>query len=226
MDVVRLTCSSCGAPIQVPADLDAFHCAYCGTALTVKRGEGYVALQVAEKVVRVVEESGMQTQSVIREELEATRSQLRLLELKQQLGTVEAQLYTVQSEIRALDRQKRLTPRERREMRALREAEGRLTLRIAELHRALHPTPEDTVNQRAPRPSGGGCVAVVMLLMLFAACSVTGTFLALIGFHPLLAYVVAAILIAVIAAKIHGRRKEPRAAVPGSTAPSLRVPGA
>jgi hypothetical protein len=226
MEVLKLTCASCGAPIQVPTDLDTFSCAYCGTPLTVRRGEGYVALQVVEKVVRVVEESSTQTQSVIREELEATRNQLRLLELNQQLGAVEAQLHTVQSEIRALDRQKRLAPRERREMRALQTVEGRLVSRIAELQRALHPAFEDAILHQAPKPRGGGCLAMAMLLLLFAACSVTGTFLAMIGFHPLLAFVVAVIVVAVIGSKIHGRRKERRAGVTRATTPHLKMPGA
>jgi hypothetical protein len=35
--------------------------------LTVERGEGYVALKVAEKLTRAIESSGHETQAVIRE---------------------------------------------------------------------------------------------------------------------------------------------------------------
>jgi predicted RNA-binding Zn-ribbon protein involved in translation (DUF1610 family) len=43
MEVQVMKCASCGAPIQVPGDLDAFNCAYCGTHLSVRRGAGYLA---------------------------------------------------------------------------------------------------------------------------------------------------------------------------------------
>ncbi len=204
MEVLKLTCASCGAPIQVPTHLDAFNCAYCGTPLTVERGEGYVALQMAEKMARAVEESGTRTQSVIREELEATRSQLRTLELNQQLGAVQARLYSVQSDIRALDRQKK-GARERRELRDLQAVESRLIARTRELQKALHPPSEHVETEPVPKPGASGCSLILLLVVLLFACSFMWTTLAAIGVPPLPALVVTAILLAFIASKLRSR---------------------
>jgi hypothetical protein len=71
----------------------------------VRRGEGYVALKVAEAVSRTIEETGAETQSAIREGTVATRAELKRLHLRQDLSRLEVRLSGVQSEIRALQRQ-------------------------------------------------------------------------------------------------------------------------
>lgn len=96
MEVQSLSCASCGAPINVPSDIDHLTCAYCGASLEVKRGEGYVSLRMAEEIGRTIEDSS-----------EKTQTQLRRLQLTQELSSVQVRLTTLRSEIRSLEREKR-----------------------------------------------------------------------------------------------------------------------
>jgi len=58
MVVQKVACASCGAAISVPQDIDLLTCAYCGSHLMVRRGEGYIASKLAEQVTTAVREVG------------------------------------------------------------------------------------------------------------------------------------------------------------------------
>ena len=105
MEVRTVACASCGAPLDIPSDIDSLTCTYCGAAQTVRRGEGYVALKMAEAVSRTIEETGAETQSAIREGTVATKAELKRLQLAQERSGLEMRLSSVQSEIRAVQRQ-------------------------------------------------------------------------------------------------------------------------
>lgn len=104
MKISKLNCTACGAPISIPDDLDHINCSACGTFLTVERGEGYVALKVAEKLTRAIESSGHETQAVIREGAQVTREELQYLRLTQEKSATEMKLANIQAEIRSLQR--------------------------------------------------------------------------------------------------------------------------
>ena len=101
MEVRTVACASCGAPLEISPDVDSLTCTYCGAAQIVRRGDGYVALRMAEAVSRTIEETGAQTQSAIREGTIATQAELKRLQLRQDLSRLEVRLSSVQSEIRA-----------------------------------------------------------------------------------------------------------------------------
>jgi len=82
MEIKKLNCTACGAPISVPDDMDYINCAACGSFLAIQRGEGYVALKVAEKISRVIEDSGRGTQEVIRQGSQDTQVELRRMQLQ------------------------------------------------------------------------------------------------------------------------------------------------
>ena len=105
MNIVSVSCTSCGAPISIPSDIDRLNCIYCGATLIVQRGEGYVALKLAEQVSKSITESGVQTQSTIRENTYVTQTELKRLQLGQEISSLQIQLSTLQSEIRTLQRQ-------------------------------------------------------------------------------------------------------------------------
>ncbi|MFZ5856280.1 MAG: hypothetical protein ACOYZ6_05560 [Chloroflexota bacterium] len=44
MDIVTLTCPSCGGKLQIGKDLERFACEFCGNEHVVKRGGGVVSL--------------------------------------------------------------------------------------------------------------------------------------------------------------------------------------
>ncbi len=104
MKITKLNCTACGAPMSIPEDLDQIICTACGTGLVIERGEGYVALKIAEKIARTIEVSGLQTQDVIRENTQVTRAELQRLQFSQELSALQMQLNGIQTEIRMLQR--------------------------------------------------------------------------------------------------------------------------
>jgi uncharacterized Zn finger protein (UPF0148 family) len=136
MEVRTVACASCGAPLEIPSDVDSLTCTYCGAAQVVRRGEGYVALKMAEAVSRTIEETGDETQSAIREGTVATQAELKRLQLRQDLSGLEVRLSSVQSEIRALQRQG--ASREASiQLQELRSEERTLMHRVQGLQRSL-----------------------------------------------------------------------------------------
>ncbi len=104
MKIVKLNCTACGAPITIPEDVDQIVCTSCGTVLGIERGEGYVALKIADKLAKAIESSGSQTQDAIRESAQVTRSELQKLQLSQELSAAQMQLNGIQAEIRVVER--------------------------------------------------------------------------------------------------------------------------
>lgn len=105
MKVIKLNCPTCGAPISVPEAMEFINCASCGSFLAIDRGDGYVALKVAEKLARAIEDSGKDTQDVIRESITVTRSELQRLQAVQEISAIQMRLNNIQSEIRTIQRQ-------------------------------------------------------------------------------------------------------------------------
>jgi DNA-directed RNA polymerase subunit RPC12/RpoP len=58
MQVRKVACASCGATISVPDDVTRFTCSYCGSALVLEQGEGYVTAKLAEQVTAAVRQVG------------------------------------------------------------------------------------------------------------------------------------------------------------------------
>ena len=174
MEVQKLSCASCGAPIQVPSDLDAFNCSYCGAALVVKRGEGYVALKIAEEVSQQIKEVGDQTQATIREGAEGTQEELKRLQLNQDLSAAQVQLTNIQAELRALERGKK-SRKIKRQIRDLRKQEKQLITRINTLNRAIQSHGHGHTIQ-APSPTRkksrvwSGCIVGFLVLFITSFC--------------------------------------------------------
>lgn len=55
--MIRLNCTSCGAPISIPDDVTQLTCANCGTQLYLEHGEGYYTLKGAEKISEAIRQS-------------------------------------------------------------------------------------------------------------------------------------------------------------------------
>ena len=54
MKVVSLSCPNCGGALEIHGDMEQFACGYCGSAQTVERRGGTIALRlVADAVARV-----------------------------------------------------------------------------------------------------------------------------------------------------------------------------
>lgn len=143
MNILKMNCTACGAPISIPEDVLQITCTSCGTSLLVERGEGYVALKVAEKLARAIESSSVQTQEVIRENTQVTRTELQRLQISQELSAAEMQLNGVQSEIRTLERETR-NPTAAKQLLTLRQNEYTTMERIRALKLQIdEPSPDD-----------------------------------------------------------------------------------
>lgn len=143
MNIVKLNCAACGAPISIPEDVQQITCTSCGSSLLVDRGQGYVALKVAEKLAKAIENSGTQTQEVIRENTQVTRTELQRLQLSQEIATAEMQLNGIQSEIRTLERESK-NPTAVRQLIDLHENEYAVMERLHTLKLQIaEPSPDD-----------------------------------------------------------------------------------
>ena len=50
MDLERLTCSSCGAALQVPEGVDLVNCRHCGSSLKIRRTDSVVFTEMLQSV--------------------------------------------------------------------------------------------------------------------------------------------------------------------------------
>jgi DNA-directed RNA polymerase subunit RPC12/RpoP len=107
MEIQKINCASCGSPIEVPDDADLIKCPYCGSQLSVKKDQSDISLQIAEKVGQAVEQSGSASQEAIRNGTYVTQSELKRLQVGQDLSMLQLQLNNIQSEIRSLEREKK-----------------------------------------------------------------------------------------------------------------------
>jgi predicted RNA-binding Zn-ribbon protein involved in translation (DUF1610 family) len=65
-EVARLSCPSCGAPLEVSPDICQFACRYCSSTIERKEKGGLVFLVLIEKRMRAVEEKQARTTEQIR----------------------------------------------------------------------------------------------------------------------------------------------------------------
>jgi hypothetical protein len=86
-DFVPLSCTGCGASIEVYADMDRFACQACGTQMQVRRRGGTVSLSSVEAVLRRVRVGTDKTAA----ELALMRYKQELKELEPALAAAEAQ---------------------------------------------------------------------------------------------------------------------------------------
>ena len=62
LDIIAITCPTCGSKLKVTKDIDQLSCAYCGAELLVVRSEGVVALKpLLERISRDVDTTARET---------------------------------------------------------------------------------------------------------------------------------------------------------------------
>ena len=100
MTVSKINCSACGAPLSVKEGVDTIKCGSCGSSLQIERGEEFIALNLVEKISKTIEETGHD----LRENAQVTLTELKRMQLSNDLNASQMQLTTLQSEIRMLER--------------------------------------------------------------------------------------------------------------------------
>ncbi len=134
MQIVKLDCTACGAPISIPEDVDILFCSSCGSKLAVDRGEGYVTLKLIEKLTQAIQESGDKSHSAIKENTYVTKVELKRVQISQSVNTEEMKLNTLRQEIRSLTRKSQLLPIENQQLSTLRLDECNTLMRIRKLN--------------------------------------------------------------------------------------------
>ncbi len=143
VQIVKSNCPACGAPLSIPADLDRVNCANCGSGVIIEHGEGYYTLKSAEKIAQAIEQTNNATRDAIRENTNATKSELQRLHFSQELSSAKLQLSNTQVEIRLLE-QSRKTRKSAAQLLALRQSEFQTMEQIRSLQqKASMPVGED-----------------------------------------------------------------------------------
>lgn len=153
MEILKLNCASCGSPIQIHNDATFITCPFCSTQMVVDRGENFLSLKVAEQVSQAINQSGTGTQSAIRDGTHTTQSEIKRLQITQDLSMLHLQLSGIQTEIRALQREKQ-SKTQRLQLNELLNQEANLKQRIAFLQNALvppQPMPSEAERQMQAR---------------------------------------------------------------------------
>jgi LSD1 subclass zinc finger protein len=127
MSVVQQRCPACAAPLSIPPGTRQIRCSYCGSLLRVEGQGGNLSVELADRVINSIEQSGSQTQA-----------EVRRLQQTQELSTAEMRLANIQSEMRAIQRQP-ITPVSRRQLEELDEESLELQYQIRRLHAIVYP---------------------------------------------------------------------------------------
>lgn len=78
MPLLKFSCASCSAPLEISEDLERFACGYCGTEQIVKRAGGTVWLKKIETAVRDVQKG-----------TDRTAAELALVRLQRELEAAQ-----------------------------------------------------------------------------------------------------------------------------------------
>jgi LSD1 subclass zinc finger protein len=136
--MIHEACPTCSAPIDVPNGASRIKCPYCSTSLAVQRNGSEVALTLASALTASIEKSGTQTQEAIREGSYVTQTELRRLQIAQDLSMAQMRLSNVQSEIRSIERLP-VSPVTRKQLAELRATEANLKHQVEALSITLNP---------------------------------------------------------------------------------------
>lgn len=141
MSVVQERCPACSAPLPIiQPNVRRLQCSYCGSGLSIERQGNSIAVELAEKMLGTIEQSGVQTQA-----------EFRRLRLTQELSSAEMRLAHIQSEIRSIERGP-LNGVSRSHLNELRAQAVELQQRIAQIQGELYPEAGQAIPE-ASKPS-------------------------------------------------------------------------
>ena len=140
MSVVQERCPACSAPLPIQPGERRLKCPYCGSALSIERQGDAISLELANRVLGSLEESGALTQA-----------EFRRLRLTQELAAAEMRLANLQSEQRSIKRGA-INAVSRTQLQELHTQEITLRQQIASLQTQL--TPNAQVAPVAPKRVG------------------------------------------------------------------------
>lgn len=87
MSLIKLSCKSCGAKLELTDDIDRFSCAHCGSEWIVNKSGGIVSLKAVEESVKHIEKSSQATAEhteILANEIRKGKIEKRLVDLYQE----------------------------------------------------------------------------------------------------------------------------------------------
>ncbi len=85
MKMIKLSCKSCGAKLELTEDVDRFSCGFCGNEFLVERKGGMVVLKDVHESLKRIE----QTSEAARENTQVLADQVRLPKMKKRIVELE-----------------------------------------------------------------------------------------------------------------------------------------
>jgi DNA-directed RNA polymerase subunit RPC12/RpoP len=89
--MIKLSCNSCGAKLELTDDIDRFSCMHCGSEWLVNKGGGTASLKPVEEKLERLEEK---TDKVI-EHTEILADQIRMQKIRERLGALRTKKLTI-----------------------------------------------------------------------------------------------------------------------------------
>lgn len=108
MELEKLNCPNCGAPVQVSSNRLPFNCGHCGSALVVREEAGVSFLELGDKLTSLIEGGNQEIISVIQKTSKASADTRRYQsQLEQELTALSVQLVPLKSEFSTLSSTKK-----------------------------------------------------------------------------------------------------------------------
>lgn len=83
--MLKLSCKSCGAKLELTDDIDRFACAHCGSEWLVNRSGGIVSLKAVEESIKKIEASSDKTA----EHTEILANEVRTKKIREKIAKLE-----------------------------------------------------------------------------------------------------------------------------------------
>jgi hypothetical protein len=152
--------------------------------LVVRRGQGYLATTLAEKVDQAIRQTGEKTQDAVREGAQVTKEELQRLQMNQDLHAAQARLASISAEVRELERGGQ-TPQVQQQLRQLRGQEAEWSRYVRELQDRLDPVgaaarAQAAVHERRSSLAWLWVLLAVIVGIVLLGCCVLAGFLALV----------------------------------------------
>ena len=94
MQMIKLSCKSCGAKLELTEDVDRFSCGFCGNEFLVERKGGMVVLKDVHESLKRIEqtsEAACENTQVLADQVRLPKMKKKILELEQERDGIDLQ---------------------------------------------------------------------------------------------------------------------------------------
>ena len=102
MGMIKLSCKSCGAKLELTEDIDRFVCAHCGSEWIVHRGGGIISLKAVEESLREIETSSKATEKhteILADEVRINRIREKIIKKQRKKNRITEKLNKIPDKV-------------------------------------------------------------------------------------------------------------------------------